>query len=319
MTGAGELIIGANPGPLSTSVSSQVPHISVCVCTYKRADFLKRLLARLENQPTDGLFTYSVVVSDNDSRESAREVVKAFSSTSNLLVSYCTEQRQNIALARNMALRHAEGDLVAFIDDDEFPAEDWLCNLFKAYEKSGADGVLGPVIPHFESDPPQWIKRGRFFDRPSHPSGYKLKWSEARTGNVLFRKDILSLIDVPFRSQFSNAGEDMDFFRRLIEKGSAFIWCNEAIAFETVPASRCKRTYLLKRAMLRGSNFPKHPTDRFKSVAKSLLAVPCYAVALPILALFGEHLFLKYLIKLLDHLSRLLAFLGLRLASERHT
>ena len=315
MTRAVEIVNRSAPNPMSTKVR----HISVCICTYKRADFLRRLLENLENQRTDGLFTYSVVVSDNDNEESAREVVRAFSSTSCLHVTYCNEPRQNIALARNRALEHAEGDFVAFIDDDEFPAEAWLWNLFNAYQNGGADGVLGPVVPHFESDPPRWLVRGKFFDRPTHPSGYKLTWSEARTGNVLFRRDVLNSIDVPFRSQFSTAGEDMDFFRRLMEKGSAFIWCNEAVAFETIPPSRCKRSYLLKRAMLRGSNFPKHPADRLKNVVKSLIAVPCYAVALPILAVFGEHLFLKYLIKLLDHLSRLLAFLGLRLAIERET
>jgi succinoglycan biosynthesis protein ExoM len=298
-------------------MTTNTHHISVCICTFKRADLLRRLLDRLANQQTEGLFTYSAVVSDNDSLESAREVVAAFSATSRLRVTYCNEPQQNIALARNKALQHAEGDFAAFIDDDEFPADDWLLNLYKTCEKYRADGVLGPVKPHFESEPPRWLTKGKFFDRPTYPSGYKLTWGEARTGNVLFRRDILKKLDVPFRSQFATAGEDMDFFRRLMDKGCVFIWCDEGVAYETVPSTRCKRSYLLRRAMLRGSNFPKHPADRFKNVAKSLIAVPCYTVALPVLALFGEHLFLKYLIKLLDHVSRLLAFLGLRLAVQR--
>ena len=298
-------------------MTTNTHHISVCICTFKRADLLRRLLDRLVNQQTEGLFTYSAVVSDNDASESAREVVAGFSATSSLQVTYCNEPQQNIALARNRALQHAEDDFAAFIDDDEFPADDWLLNLYKACEKYGADGVLGPVKPHFESEPPRWLTKGKFFDRPTHPSGYKLTWSEARTGNVLFRRDILKKLDIPFRSQFATAGEDMDFFRRLMDEGCVFIWCDEGVAYETVPSARCKRSYLLRRAMLRGSNFPKHPADRIKNVAKSLIAVPCYTLALPIFALFGEHLFLKYLIKLLDHVSRLLAFLGLRLAVQR--
>jgi hypothetical protein len=51
---------------------------------------------------------------------------------------------------RNKALLHAEGNFIAFIDDDEFPEDDWLCNLFKACMRFGVDGVLGPVNPHFE-------------------------------------------------------------------------------------------------------------------------------------------------------------------------
>jgi succinoglycan biosynthesis protein ExoM len=111
----------------------------------------------------------------------------------------------------------------------------------------------------------------------------------------------------------------MDFFRRAIEKGFTFVWCDEAEVFEFVPASRCTRRYLLRRAILRGSNFPKHPTDRMKNALKSLVALPCYTVALPVLAIVGHHVFITYLIKVLDHGSRLLAFAGLPLVTERET
>jgi glycosyltransferase involved in cell wall biosynthesis len=258
-----------------------------------------------------------VVVADNDPEQSARSVVAAFSSASSLQVTYCFESQQNIALARNKALQHAHGDFIAFIDDDEYPKNDWLSNLFRTCVAYGADGVLGPVKPYFECDPPEWVKKGRFFDRPTFGTGYQVNWDQARTGNVLFKRSILNALDTPFRSEFDTAGEDVDFFRRLMEKGFAFVWCNEAIAFEIVPRSRCTRSYLLKRALLRGSNFHKHPTQRLQNAAKSLVALPCYLVALPVLALFGQHLVLTYLIKVLDHGSRLLAFLGWSSVTQR--
>ena len=294
-------------------------HISVCICTWKRGGLLSRTLAHLDKQQIEGLFTYSVVVADNDVMESARDVVAAFSSATRLDVKYCVEPQQNIALARNRALQNAAGDLIAFIDDDEFATEDWLCNLFKTYLTSGAAGVLGPVKPHFEAEPPHWVKEGGFFDRPTYPTGYKLSWGQSRTGNVLFRRDIIDPLGIPFRSHFATAGEDMDFFRRAMENGNVFVWCNEAVAYEVVPASRCTRKYLLRRALLRGSNFPKHPSHRVRNIAKSLIAVPVYTLALPVLALFGQHVFLKYLIKLLDHVSRLLAFIGFTMVTERQT
>jgi succinoglycan biosynthesis protein ExoM len=301
------------------SITVRTNHISVCICTFKRAELLRQLLERLISQRTDGLFTYSVVVADNDFQRSAEQVVAAFSSTTQLPVTYCVEPQQNIALARNKALQHAEGDFIAFIDDDEFPADDWLCNLFKACIAYGVDGVLGPVKPHFESSPPQWVEKGKFFERPNYSSGYELTWTQARSGNVLFRKDILTGFNSPFRSEFDTAGEDMDFFRRMMEKGHRFVWCNEAVVYEEVPSSRCNRSYLLRRALLRGSNFPKHPRGRLSNAAKSLVAVPCYTVALPILAVFGQHVFLRYLVKIFDHTSRLLAYLGLRLVTQRET
>ena len=300
-------------------VAKKTHQISVCICTLKRPELLSRTLAKLENQKTAGLFNYSVVIADNDSLASAQQVVATFSSGSGVPVAYCVEPERNIALARNKALQQADGDLIAFIDDDEFAAEDWLFNLFQTYLVSGAAGVLGPVKPYFESEPPSWVKKGRFFERPAYATGYKLNWEESRTGNVLFRRDILDGLDIPFRSNFDTAGEDMDFFRRAMEKGHSFVWCNEAVAYEVVPSSRCTRSYLLRRALLRGSNFPKHPANRIRNIVKSLIAVPGYTLALPVLALFGQHVFLKYLIKLIDHASRLLAFMGLSLVTERQT
>ncbi len=299
--------------------ATQIHHICVCICTFKRAELLRRLLVGLNKQRTDGLFTYSVVVADNDPAQSARPVLAWFSSAALVRVTYCFESEQNIALARNKALKHAEGDFIAFIDDDEHPADDWLVNLFKTRELYGVDGVLGPVKPYFEQDPPKWAMKGRFFERPTFNTGYSVNWEQARTGNVLFARDILNAVDIPFRSEFNTAGEDVDFFRRMMENGRKFVWCNEAIVYEVVPASRCTRRYLLRRALLRGSNFTKHPRHRFRNGAKSLIAVPCYALALPLLVLFGQHVFLRYLIKLLDHASRLLAFVGLKLVTERQT
>jgi len=287
--------------------------------TLKRPELLSRTLASLENQQTDGLFTYAVVVADNDCRQSAEEVVAAFSSATPMPVTYCVEPQQNIALARNKAIENATGDFIAFIDDDEFPASDWLLNLFKTCKSYGVDGVLGPVKPYFEAEPPRWVKKGGFFERPCYATGHKVSWGICRTGNVLFRKSILDGIEEVFRPQFNTAGEDVDFFRRFMTDGCTFIWCNEAVAYEVVPAWRCTRVYLLKRALLRGSNFPKHPSHRIRNIVKSLLAVPAYALILPFLALFGHHVFLKYLIKLLDHASRLFAFLGLSLVSQRQT
>jgi hypothetical protein len=163
------------------------------------------------------------------------------------------------------------------------------------------------------------VKKGKFFVRPTRETGYKMDWEESRTGNVLFRKDVLKGLETPFRQEFGTAGEDMDFFRRAIDKGCSFVWCNEAVAYEVVPSARCTRSYLLKRALLRGSNFHKHPAKRLQNIAKSLIAVPSYALILPILLLFGQHVFIKYLIKLLDHSSRLLAYLGVSVVTQRQT
>src|SRR5882724_1918987 len=142
--------------------------VTVCICTYKRPHLLARLLTALEEQEPSNLFSYSIVVVDNDHMGSAETTVQDFRSRSRMAASYHIEPEQNIALARNTAIAHATGDAIAFIDDDEIPGPRWLLELYNARDEFRADGVLGPVIPVYEVSPPRWVVRGKFHERPTH-------------------------------------------------------------------------------------------------------------------------------------------------------
>lgn len=302
---------------LLDEMSVKMKHISVCICTYRRPQLLLRLLKGLAHQETLGLFTYSIVVVDNDRLRSAEPVVSAFVAESQVSVRYGVESRQNIALARNEAIENAAGELVAFIDDDEFPTQTWLLNLFMALERYKADGVLGPVKPHFDVDPPKWVVKGKFYERSTYPTGLVIDWKKGRTGNVLLNRRIFTSDGELFRPEF-RTGEDQDFFRRMIEKGHVFIWCNEAVAYEVVPPIRWKRTFMLRRALLQGSNSRLHPTFGASDIAKSVIAVPAYTIVLPIALVFGQDRFMLCLMKLFDHIGKLLAFAGIDPVREQY-
>jgi len=296
---------------------SVIPHIAVCVCTYKRSRFLQRLLDELNHQDTEGRFTYSILVADNDHMRSAAPIVLEIERKSSIPIKYCVEPQQNIALARNRAIENASGDYVVFIDDDEFPTQRWLLTLFQTCVQYGVDGVLGPVRPHFEVRPPEWVVKGKFYDRPTYPTGFVIDWRKGRTGNVLLKRHLFVAGEPPFRPDFLT-GEDQDFFRRMIEKGHVFVWCNEAVAYEIVPAIRWQRSFMLRRALLRGKISLVHPTSRRIEILKSAMAVPVYAVALPFLLLLGQHQFMKYLVKTCDHAGRLLASVGINPIKEQY-
>jgi succinoglycan biosynthesis protein ExoM len=298
-------------------MTTELPHISVCICTYKRAQYLAFLLERLSAEETGGLFTYSILVVDNDRSRSAEPVVAAFAKASPIEVQYVVEPCQNIALARNMAVRNGRGEFVAFIDDDEFPTEQWLKKLFTECERRQVDGVLGPVKPYYEIQPPKWVVVGGFYDRQSYPTGLVIDGAKGRTGNVLFRKAIVEGESEPFRPEF-RTGEDQDFFRRMISKGYVFTWCNEAMAYEWVPPIRWNRMFLLRRALLRGTMSVLHPNVGTKDVVKSIVAVPAYIVALPFTLLISQGKFMQFLVSLFDHLGKLLALLGINPVTEQY-
>jgi succinoglycan biosynthesis protein ExoM len=169
----------------------------------------------------------------------------------------------------------------------------------------------------FDVTPPKWVIDGNFYERATYPTGLVIDWRKGRTGNVLLKMELFAGDASPFRPEFRQ-GEDQDFFQRKIEKGHKFIWCNEAIAYETVPPIRWNRRFMLRRALLRGAIEPKTADFGARSVIKSLVAVPAYLVALPFAALVGHHKFMALLISLCDHLGKLLAVAGFNPVKEQY-
>ena len=292
-------------------------HICICICSFKRPQLLKRTLEHLRSLKTEELFDYSIVVVDNDKDQSAKETVAHFASTTSIKVIYAVEPEQNIAMARNRALEFAVGDYVAWIDDDEYPSENWLLQFYKVLDQSDAAGVLGPVEPIFENAPPPWILKGRFFEkRRRMKTGDALKWHQTSSANVLMRCAVFDQLSEPFRRQFGGGCEDADFFKRMMERGRIFIWCNEAVVNEIIPSTRLTRRYLIRRALMRGQN-GRHFANAI-SIVKSIVAVPLYLLLLPFLLAGGQHVFVHYLMKIGDHAGTLLSLAGFNVMGRKY-
>jgi glycosyltransferase involved in cell wall biosynthesis len=287
-------------------------HVCVCIPTYRRPSRLGRLLSVVADFHTTGEFSYSVLVVDNDESASAEPTVTAFASRARIPVRYVRAREKNVAIARNTAVEHARGSHIAFIDDDELPCPEWLVNLYTCLRAYNVDGVLGPVHPVFDRQPPNWILRTRVFERPIYPTGTVLDWGQTRTGNVLLRRAIFSDDGYRFNEQFKHS-EDKDFFRRVIKDGYHFVWCAEAPVYETETNDRFTPRYHLKRALVRGNAAMRHHEFSLRRIATSVVAVPLYCAVLPFVAVGGPAPIMKYLIKACDHAGGLLALAGIDL------
>jgi hypothetical protein len=177
--------------------------------------------------------------------------------------------------------------------------------------------VLGPVLPNFDSEPPEWIVKGKFCERPTYKTGTVLHWSKTRTGNVLLRAGGRERQALRFDPYFGIGGEDIHFFKHLASNGRKFVWCNEAPVHEAVPKERCTKRYFLKRSFLqgyisvnyyKGDRWALHKAGFF---AKSLLAMLSYTILLPATALLGTHRYMKYLTKDIYHLGRFASASGI--------
>jgi len=304
----------------TTSRIEQSKHLTVCICTYKRTQLLLRLLHMLIRQFSGGLFTFSICVVDNDATGSAEPVVSSVKSSCDIRIDYFVEPQQSIALSRNRAVTNSRGDYVAFIDDDELPCDKWLYELYTTCREYHADAVFGPILPLFEQPPPVWVRKGKIFERRSFSSGTRIReFRDTRTGNVLIAKKVFENIGL-FDPKFGRTGgEDVDFFKRLIDAGYRLYWSEEAPVEETVPPARWELNNLLRRALVRGNiTVTLQPAAaRFSICLKSFTAVGVYSLMLPFLLIRGKGYCIRYLIKLCDHAGKILSILHIKMFQKR--
>ncbi len=227
--------------------------VDVCIATYCRAAALAALLRSLVGQQVPADVSMRLLVVDNDAARSAKWC-QGFDATPHTL-EYHAEPVRGIAPARARALSLATGDLLAFIDDDEFAPPCWLATLIAAHRAHDADVVFGPVLPVYSADTPAWIRRGGFFERPRRPTGTRVR--TGGTGNALVRRVTLERLGVGFDTTFRMAGEDTDFFSRLHRAGALLVWCDEAVVHEPVPSERMSVRWLVHRAFTSGRAFAR--------------------------------------------------------------
>ena len=307
--GIGVQLGAAQAVPIAVA-SRPLPHICVCLCTYKRPDRLKRLLTLIGRQKTDGLFTFSLLVVDNDAAGSSQAAVMEAASAAKFEVRYLVEPRQGIARARNMTFTRAEGDYLALIDDDEIPAFDWLLKLYTAIGEYDVDGVLGPVLRHFDHRPPSWLEKSNLLVRRVNPSGSIMRPGASRTGNALIKRSVVSGEAAPFREEL-RAGEDQDFFDRKLREGYRFVWSSDAVVFEVNSARRSKWQYFVRRTLLQGACDVHLPGFGPRMIVRSIAGTVVYTAELPFSLLRGGHGFMENVKRLAYHVGRLLMAAGI--------
>jgi succinoglycan biosynthesis protein ExoM len=231
-------------------------NLSVCINTYRRSDRLELLL---EDMCRQELLPQQVVVVDNDAEGSARPVVeRRRSEGAPFRLDYDIQPLRNIARTRNRTVQLAEGEWLAFVDDDERAPPEWLRLLLAAAAQYQADGVLAPVQPDLPPDAPRWIRGGRFYDFPCPTSGAVIPLNQMRFGNVLLRAHWLRSEPGPFDERYGlMTGEDGDLLVRLVHRGARIVSCREAFVREPIERKRMSLRWLMRRAFSGGQEFAR--------------------------------------------------------------
>ena len=184
------------------------PRISVVVCTYNGNRTLAETLSHLEKLDYPN---FEVIVVDDGSTDGCADRVVEHGFR---LIRTCNA---GLSSARNIGLRAATGEIVAYIDDDAYPDRAWLKYLAAGFLNSDFAGVGGPNVP-----PPGdgWVA-DCVANSPGGPIHVLLSDREAEHipgCNMAFRKAALLEIG-GFDEQFRVAGDDVDVCWSLQKRG----------------------------------------------------------------------------------------------------
>ena len=189
-----------------------------------------------------------VLVVDNDPERSALPVV------AHRHVRYVSEPAPGLAAVRNRALDEAAGsELLVFLDDDEEPETDWLLQLLRTLDATGADAVAGKVITPLPADLDPWLTAVGAFVRPRRVDGQVMP--QAATNNLLLRLQAVCDAGVRFDERFGlSGGEDNLFTLQFTRAGRVIRWSELAVVRENVVPSRIDRGWILMRAYRTGNS-----------------------------------------------------------------
>jgi glycosyltransferase involved in cell wall biosynthesis len=168
--------------------------------------------------------------------------------------------------ARNSAIKCADGDIVAFIDDDAYASPEWLANLTKAYVDPLVVGVGGAAKPVWEGGYPQWLPEELYWIVGCSYKGLPENTGTVRNPigcNMSFRRNLFeevgyftSAVSVGKNVWYHNliGAEEAAFSLKVLRKypHSKVLHQPHSIIYHRVPKKRATLTYLLTRSYREG-------------------------------------------------------------------
>lgn len=231
--------------------------ISLVIATYNRAEQLMTTLVSVAAQSL-APEAWECVVVDNNSTDATRERVAAFGACHpELHIRYIFEREQGLSAARNAGIAASQGDIIAFVDDDERIVPDFLgayVDLFDLLPEAMAAG--GCIIAEYPTGRPRWMSC--FTEQPiANPMNYGAtvrvfpKGKIPGGGNMAFRREALVRVGI-FDTSLGRTGksliggEESDLFERMAAVGIRPYYVPRAVMYHIIPAEKLTREYFLR-------------------------------------------------------------------------
>jgi GT2 family glycosyltransferase len=187
---------------------AQWPYISVAVCSYNGSRTIRECLEGLKRLEYPN---FEVIVIDDGSTDLTAAIAGEYN------CQIVRIENAGLSSARNIGLRVAKGEIIAYLDDDAVPDRHWLYHLAATFRATNHAAVGGPNIA-----PPHSNAVADCVDNaPGGPIHVLItdEVAEHLPGcNMAVRKSCLEAVG-GFDPTFRVAGDDVDLCWRLQQRG----------------------------------------------------------------------------------------------------
>ncbi len=280
--------------------------VTVAICTHNRAKDTGEAIESVLTQSFDKK-EIEIVVIDNRSTDNTAQVVNGLMQRHGPRVRYILENKLGLSVARNRAIREANGEFILFLDDDALASSHWVQHIVDVFERDRAIGCVGGKIdPIWETGEPDWIPEEyrAVFTILDYSNGVKEMPSPSIPygANVAFRMSVFNHIK-PFREDLGRVGnnllssEESELIARLRARYKVY-YTSYASVKHKIAKERTTKKWFLKRIFWQGVS------DAVKRQDKSVLAVVKHAIRMlqaigtSLLSIFHFKRFIRQVVKI---------------------
>lgn len=288
--------------------------LSLVIATYNRAEQLMITLNSVAAQ-SKASAQWECIVVDNNSSDNTQQCVEEFiAQHPQHNFRYHFEAKQGLSHARNAGIKQAQGDIIAFIDDDERIVPDFIgayIKLFEDYPAAMAAG--GKIIAEYPTGRPRWMSH--YTERPiANPmdfGDYIRPFPKGRIpggGNMAMRREVFDKIGV-FNTSLGRTGksliggEESDLFERIAAAGMECYYAPRAVMYHIIPAEKLTDSYFERLCFNTGLSQHTRAQIHHRTTRLYIGELAKWCATL-LLCLLHRPAQSKYLLKMRAHISR---------------
>ena len=201
------------------------PEISVVICTHNRSLLLADCINSLLNQNINSE-NFEILIVDNNSTDNTKDVIAEFCEKHNN-IKYLFEQTAGYSAPRNCGWKNASGKIIAYIDDDEIAAPNWIESVLNTFQIEEKPDIIGGIYEvKYDETPPDWFTDSMGGTNKNRQKGLLNQRADCyfAGGNIAFKKEVLEKLngfsgDFDMKDGFLMMGEDTDICQRAKNAG----------------------------------------------------------------------------------------------------